>query len=123
LRGRVNLRNVGTLFWKRFSAASAQFRCEIWQGAWVSNCRTTWLLNCCASRANASTCTVVFLGIDPGSAMLSEQGGRIVRKLARHEQLRISIVPGADHTFTAHWTRDQLVELLMAHLERHAARP
>jgi alpha-beta hydrolase superfamily lysophospholipase len=61
----------------------------------------------------------VFSASDPGHSMLLEQGGRIVRKLQRDGNLRISIVEGADHTFTSHWNRDQLLALLMAHLARH----
>jgi hypothetical protein len=63
----------------------------------------------------------VFSASDPGHTMLREQGGRVVGKLARKDKLRIAIVQGADHTFTAHWNRDQLIALLMAHLDRHAA--
>jgi hypothetical protein len=64
----------------------------------------------------------VFSAADPGHSMLREQGGRIVGSLTRRDRLRISIISGADHTFTAHWNRDQLIGLLMAHMERHAAR-
>lgn len=64
----------------------------------------------------------VFSASDPGHSMLREQGGRIVNALVRREQLRIAIVEGADHTFTSHWNRDQLVALLMGHLDRHAGR-
>jgi hypothetical protein len=64
----------------------------------------------------------VFSATDPGHSMLRELGGRIVSKLARQDRLRISIIAGADHTFTAHWNRDQLIAQLMAHMERHAAR-
>jgi alpha-beta hydrolase superfamily lysophospholipase len=61
----------------------------------------------------------VFSASDPGHSMLLEQGGRIVGRLQREGCLRISIVEGADHTFTSHWNRDQLLALLMAHLARH----
>ena len=62
----------------------------------------------------------VFSASDPGHSMLLEQGGRMVGKLVRGEKMRISIVQGADHTFTSHRNRDQLLALLAAHLERHA---
>jgi alpha-beta hydrolase superfamily lysophospholipase len=63
----------------------------------------------------------VFSASDPGHSMLLEQGGRLVPKLVRRGQMGISIVQGADHTFTSHWNRDQLLALLAAHLDRHAA--
>ena len=63
----------------------------------------------------------VFSASDPGHSMLLEQGGRLVPKLVRRRQMGISIVEGADHTFTSHWNRDQLLALLAAHLDRHAA--
>jgi hypothetical protein len=64
----------------------------------------------------------VFSASDPGHSMLREQAGRLVNALARKRQLRIDIIEGADHTFTSHWNRDQLVALLVGHLDRHAAR-
>lgn len=60
----------------------------------------------------------VFAASDPGLSMLREQGGRRVAILERRGALRISVVNGADHTFTAKWTRDHLIGLLRTHLDR-----
>jgi alpha-beta hydrolase superfamily lysophospholipase len=63
----------------------------------------------------------VFSSSDPGLSMLHEQGGSSVRRLSRRHALRIAVVEGADHTFTAQWNRDKLTAVLMSHLDRYAA--
>lgn len=61
----------------------------------------------------------VFSASDPGHSMLLEQGGRIVNKFVRGGEMLISIVQGADHTFTSYWNRDQLIVLLAEYLDRY----
>jgi alpha-beta hydrolase superfamily lysophospholipase len=121
LRGQVNLRAAAKVFWKRLSARARDSRRDIARriGVELQDDLASELLRVARQRTDMY---FVFSASDPGHSMLSEQGGSIVRKLARRDQLRISIVQGADHTFTAHWNRDQLIALLMAHLERHAER-
>ena len=121
LRGDVDLRAAGMVFWKRLKVRAKNSLRDVQRllGVELDDDLASELLR--VARQNTDM-YFIFSASDPGYSMLCEQGGRIVGSLARREQLRISIVEGADHTFTAHWNRDQLVTLLMAHLERHAAR-
>ena len=121
LRGDVDLRAAGTVFWKRLKVRAKNSLRDVARllGVELNDDLASELLRVARQHTDMY---FIFSASDPGHSMLSEQGGRIVGSLARREQLRISIVEGADHTFTAHWNRDQLVSLLMAHLDRHAAR-
>jgi pimeloyl-ACP methyl ester carboxylesterase len=122
LRGRVNVRNAMRVFWKRFNVRARNalrdtarlLRIDLHEDLAAELLRVA---------RHGTDMFFVFSASDPGHSMLREQGGRVVSKLARKEKLRIAIVQGADHTFTAHWNRDQLIALLMAHLDRHAAQP
>jgi predicted alpha/beta hydrolase len=119
LRGKVDFRVAVNVFTKRFVAIARNGLRDIARRLGME------LQDDLASELRRITrqgtrIYFVFSASDPGHAMLREQGGRIVDKLRRSGQLRISIVDGADHTFTAHWNRDQLIALLMAHLERNA---
>jgi predicted alpha/beta hydrolase len=120
LRGKVDFRAAIEVFTRRFVAIARNGLRDIARGLGMD------LKDDLASELRRITrqgtnIYFVFSASDPGHAMLREQGGRIVDKLRRAGQLRISIVDGADHTFTAHWNRDQLIALLMAHLQRNAA--
>jgi alpha-beta hydrolase superfamily lysophospholipase len=121
LRGDVDLRNAGRVFWTRFQVRARNSSRELARLAGIS------LQNDLASELQGiarqrTEIYFIFSASDPGYAMLLEQGGRIVGNLVRSEKMRISIVQGADHTFTSHWNRDQLLALLAAHLERRAGR-
>jgi alpha-beta hydrolase superfamily lysophospholipase len=122
LRGDVNLRAAATVFWKRVNAIARNSLRDVARriGVGLTDDLASELLRIARKRTDMY---FIFSASDPGYAMLREQGGSIVRQLTAREQLRISIVPGADHTFTSHWNRDQLIDLLAAHLERHAASP
>jgi alpha-beta hydrolase superfamily lysophospholipase len=122
LRGNVDLRAAATVFWKRLNAIAKNSLRDLARriGIEPRDDLATELLRIARQQTDMY---FVFSASDPGHAMLCEQAGSIVPRLARREQLRISVVQGADHTFTAHWNRDQLITLLMAHLERHAASP
>jgi alpha-beta hydrolase superfamily lysophospholipase len=122
LRGDVNVLMAARVFWKRLQMVARNSMRDVARrfGIGLQDDLASELLRIAR---NNTDMYFVFSATDPGHTMLREQGGRIVNKLARREQLRISIVHGADHTFTAHWNRDQLITLLMAHLERHAASP
>jgi alpha/beta superfamily hydrolase len=52
----------------------------------------------------------VFAGDDPGLALLEEQGGSIVRRLAARGALAIDVIAGADHTFTPRWSHAPLTD-------------
>jgi alpha-beta hydrolase superfamily lysophospholipase len=121
LRGRVNLRVAFNVFWKRIQVRARNSLRDLARlaGFRLQNDLASELLGIARQRTEIY---FIFSASDPGHSMLLEQGGRIVAKLARSEKLRISIVQGADHTFTSHWNRDQLIALLAAHLEHHAGR-
>jgi alpha-beta hydrolase superfamily lysophospholipase len=122
LRGDVDLRAAATVLLKRLNAIARNSLRDVARriGIDLTDDLASELLRIARQRTGMY---FIFSASDPGHAMLHEQGGSIVRKLTRREQLRVSIVPGADHTFTSHWNRDQLIGLLAAHLERHAASP
>ena len=118
LRGRVDLANAARVFSKRFQARARHTLRDL---ARLSGIR---LQDDLAAELRAIERQgilqyFVFSASDPGHSMLLEQGGRIVRQLTKRGRMNISIVQGADHTFTSHWNRDQLLVLLMAHLDRH----
>ncbi len=121
LRGQVDLRAAARVFWKRFQvrARNAMRDLQRLAGFKLQDDLASELQGIARQRTEIY---FVFSASDPGHSMLLEQGGRIVGKLVRSEKMRISIVQGADHTFTSHWNRDQLLALLAAHLERHAGR-
>jgi hypothetical protein len=120
LRGQVDMRAAATVFWKRLNAIARNTLRDVARRLRMrlDDDLASELLHIARQRTDMY---FVFSASDPGHAMLCEQGGSIIRRLRRRDQLRISIVQGADHTFTAHWNRDQLVALLMAHLDRHVA--
>jgi len=121
LRGKVDLRNAGRVFWKRFQvrARNAMRDLQRLAGFKLQDDLASELQGIARQRIEIN---FIFSASDPGHSMLLEQGGRVVGKLVRGGKMRISIVQGADHTFTSHWNRDQLLALLAAHLDRHAGR-
>jgi len=121
LRGQVDLRNAARVFWKRFQVRARNAIRDLQRlvGFKLKDDLASELRGIARQRTEID---FIFSASDPGHSMLLEQGGRIVGKLVRSEKIRISIVQGADHTFTSHWNRDQLLALLAAHLERHAGR-
>ena len=54
----------------------------------------------------------VFADGDPGSVLLTEQGGSVVGKLARKKVLSIDSIEGPDHTFTPIWSHELLADAL-----------
>jgi hypothetical protein len=122
LRGQVDLLAAGRVFWKRFQVRARNSSRELARlcGFKLQDDLAAELRSVARQHTEMY---FVFSATDPGHSLLLEQGGRIVGKLVRAEQMRISIVQGADHTFTSHWNREQLLGLLMAHLDRHAGKP
>jgi hypothetical protein len=121
LRGQVDVRAAARVFWKRFQVRAKNSMRELARltGFKLQDDLASELQGIARQRIEIY---FIFSASDPGHSMLLEQGGRLVGKLVRAEKMRISIVQGADHTFTSHWNRDQLLALLAAHLERHAER-
>jgi hypothetical protein len=120
LRGEVDLQNAARVLSKRFAARARDSGRDLARllGMKLDDDLASELARVARQGTDMY---FVFSASDPGSAMLREQGGRIVSGLTRKGKLRVAIVDGADHTFTSHWNRDQLVELVMGHLDRHAA--
>jgi pimeloyl-ACP methyl ester carboxylesterase len=54
----------------------------------------------------------IFAGDDPGRAMLVEQGGSAVTRLAAAGRLAIRVIDGADHTFTPRWSHPLLLDAI-----------
>jgi hypothetical protein len=54
----------------------------------------------------------VFASTDPGMALLRDEADSVVRKLVDSGKLRIDILEGTDHTFTACWSHGPLVSVL-----------
>lgn len=65
-----------------------------------------------------TTLLFVFAQGEPGLDLLRGGGGVVVERLQRHGMLHIRIIDGADHTFTPHWARERLIEVLDAHIRR-----
>lgn len=118
LRGRVDLRNAWNVLSRRMMVRAKNSGRDLARmvGMDLEDDLASELRRIARQRTEIY---FVFSASDPGHSMLLEQGGRIVGKLQRNGDMRISIVEGADHTFTSHWNRDQLLVLLMAHLARH----
>jgi hypothetical protein len=118
LRGRVDLRNAWNVLSRRLMVRAKNSGRELARvlGLDLEDDLASELRRVARQRTEVY---FVFSASDPGHSMLLEQGGRIVGKLQRDGNMRISIIEGADHTFTSHWNRDQLLALLMAHLARH----
>jgi len=121
LRGQVDLRAAARVFGKRLQVRARNLSRDFARlaGFRLQDDLASELKAIAAQRIEIY---FVFSASDPGHSMLLEQGGRIVGNFARSEKMRISIVQGADHTFTSHWNRDQLLAHLASHLERHAGR-
>lgn len=60
----------------------------------------------------------IFASEDPGKTLLDDEAGDAVRKLEAAGILRIDMIEGADHTFTARWSHGQLIELLTTAITR-----
>jgi hypothetical protein len=60
----------------------------------------------------------VFAEGDPGLDLLRGAGGSVYTRLLRHGRLRLATIEGADHTFTPHWSREKLISILTAHIQR-----
>jgi alpha-beta hydrolase superfamily lysophospholipase len=118
LRGRVDLRNAARVLSKRLAVRARNAARDLARlaGRHLEDDLASELRAIARQRIHLF---FVFSASEPGHPMLFEQGGRIVRTLQRGGNLHIAIVQGADHTFTSHWNRDQLLALLMAHLDRH----
>jgi alpha/beta superfamily hydrolase len=54
----------------------------------------------------------IFAGGDPGRAMLVEQGGSAVARLAAAGRLSVRVIDGADHTFTPRWSHPLLLDAI-----------
>jgi len=64
----------------------------------------------------------VFADEDPGRAMLRDEGGPVVDRLAARGKLAIRTIAGADHTFTPRWTHAALLDAVRSAASRqHAA--
>ncbi|HEY4338400.1 MAG TPA: alpha/beta fold hydrolase, partial [Steroidobacteraceae bacterium] len=65
----------------------------------------------------------VFAEGDPGLDLLRGGSGSVYDRLLRRGLLRVSMVEGADHTFTPYWSRERLIAILSAHIQsRQSAR-
>lgn len=63
----------------------------------------------------------VFADEDPGRAMLHDEGGPVVERLAARGKLAIRTIEGADHTFTPRWTHAALLDAVRGAASREQA--
>ena len=118
LRGQVDLRAAANVFWRRVRVRARNSMRDVARLAGFG--LTDDLASELKRIAGQGTgIYFVFSASDPGHSMLLEQGGRIVNKFVRGGEMLISIVQGADHTFTSYWNRDQLIVLLAEYLDRY----
>lgn len=122
LRGKVNLRLLFNVLTRRLSTIATNGMREL-----ARMLRIDLREDLAAELRRVAQRSVdmffVFSASDPGLAMLHEQGGRTVGQLSRRQALRIAVIHGADHTFTAQWNRDELTEVLLEHLDRYVNAP
>ena len=62
---------------------------------------------------NGTAIHFVFAADDPGRAMLAEEAGSVVDRLARAGTLAIDVIENADHTFTPRWSHPLLIETVI----------
>lgn len=65
----------------------------------------------------------VFAQGEPGLELLRDGGGIVVERLKRRGLLRIEMIDSADHTFTPSWSRQKLIQVLDAHMQRQTGLP
>ena len=65
---------------------------------------------------HGSNLQFIFSASDPGLSMLNEQGGPTVGRFMRQGHIEVTIVDGADHTFTPRWTQERLLDILVSRM-------
>lgn len=116
LRGKVNVRAMLRIFALRLQSTATNVAREIARRLRLPLKDDLAAELRAAARARRKI-HFIFGSGDPGLVLLKEQGGSsTVRRLTRRGALRTTVVPGADHTFTAHWSRLHLLELVTDHI-------
>ena len=70
-----------------------------------------------AAAANRQV-SMFFSTTDPGYSILTCKAGAQTRKMVRRQQLSVSFLDDADHTFSRHSARNRLIDSLCGHLTK-----
>jgi dienelactone hydrolase len=119
LRGDVNARGIVTALLRRASKRIAM-RIGDWSGPLVGrrSARQQVVQGFRELSARGAETLLVYSASDGGLDELESYFGRNGRRLARLKRVRLEILDGADHTFTAHWARERYAERIEAQLHR-----
>ncbi|HEY4262246.1 MAG TPA: alpha/beta fold hydrolase [Schlesneria sp.] len=64
--------------------------------------------------------SMFFSTTDPGYSILLGQARRQAKRMLRHQQLSVTFIDNADHTFSRHAARQRLIDSLYQHLQRRS---
>jgi alpha-beta hydrolase superfamily lysophospholipase len=118
LRGNVDLRGVAGVLRERCAArAAAWIKAILARGLGRPAPRTDVERAFCALSDRGLESLLVFSSNDGGLDMIEEHLGREACKMRGRENLRLAIVAGADHTFTAGTSRRELFALITSFVE------
>ncbi|MGV8931778.1 MAG: hypothetical protein ACOH1R_06650 [Luteimonas sp.] len=112
LRGDVDLRRVAGVIIGRMRGMLGHGIGNVlrWSGVRMQDDLGSKLL---ALGARGVAVHFIFAASDPGHELLLEQGGSAVTQLAHAGGLSITVIDGADHTFTPLWTHPLLVDAIV----------
>jgi alpha/beta superfamily hydrolase len=116
LSGDVDLRQLSQVLWRHLMSAGAvpiQAAARAFGRPLPDDLRTE------LKRAASAGIGLqfVFSDGDPGFELLRQQGGGSVRRLQARDELTVSVIPAADHTFTDLKARAALIDVLTRQVE------
>jgi pimeloyl-ACP methyl ester carboxylesterase len=119
LRGDINARGILTALLRRAHKRVAM-RVADWSGRLLrrGSARQTVVQGFRQLAARGAEVLLFYSASDGGLDELETYFGRDGRRLRRLEKIRLEILDGADHTFTARWARERFADRIEAHLHR-----
>ncbi|HMN42992.1 MAG TPA: alpha/beta fold hydrolase [Povalibacter sp.] len=119
LTGNVDLGEVMHILQRRIKAASYNVLREIARAARISLPRDLGSELLRIARQNTDV-LFVFAQNEPGLDLLQGGAGSVLNRLQRRELVQVVVLQQSDHTFTTHWSRKNLLEVLTAHTLSYA---
>jgi hypothetical protein len=111
MSGQVDLRQLGGVLWQRLRTALAK---PVRTAARA--CGRPFPDDLASELKQAAAAGIglqfVFSDGDPGFELLRQQGGGSVRRMQARDELTVSVIPAADHTFTDLKARAALIDVL-----------
>ena len=109
LRGGVDLRNVGEIFFRRVSTTLRHTMRDLARGVGLP-LKDDLGRDLEAVAKRGVDVRFVFAASDPGAELLRLEGGSVYQKLLRREKIDVQVIDGADHTFTHRRQREELLK-------------